>query len=87
MRHEPPRIDELLASEDLYDARNASTLRTTMVLSYLGTCGVTLPVSGSDGRSLSGLLVSAPAGRDGVVLAFAARLAEIGHPIGGAVMA
>jgi aspartyl-tRNA(Asn)/glutamyl-tRNA(Gln) amidotransferase subunit A len=87
VRHEPPRIDELLASDELYDASNASTLRTTMVLSYLGTCGVTLPLSGSDGRSLSGLLVSAPAGRDDVVLSFAARLAEIGHPIGGAIRA
>ena len=83
VRHGPPRIDELLASDELYDARNASTLRTTMVLSYLGTCGVTLPLRGSDGRSLSGLLVSAPAGRDSVVLSFAARLAAIGHPIAG----
>jgi aspartyl-tRNA(Asn)/glutamyl-tRNA(Gln) amidotransferase subunit A len=83
VRHEPPRIDELLASDELYDACNASTLRTTMVLSYLGACGVTLPLRGSDGRSLSGLLVSAPAGRGSVVLSFAARLAAIGHPIGG----
>jgi aspartyl-tRNA(Asn)/glutamyl-tRNA(Gln) amidotransferase subunit A len=67
VRHEPPRIDALLASDDLYDAYNASTLRTTMVLSYLGTCGVTLP---------SGLLVSAPAGRDSALLAYAWRLAD-----------
>lgn len=62
VRHEPPRLADLLASDTAYDAANASTLRTTMVLSYLGTCGVTLP---------SGVLVSAPEGADGEVLATA----------------
>jgi hypothetical protein len=33
------------------DAANASTLRTTMALSYLGTCGVSLPL-GRRGRDL-----------------------------------
>jgi aspartyl-tRNA(Asn)/glutamyl-tRNA(Gln) amidotransferase subunit A len=73
VRHEPPRVDDLLASDDLYDARNASTLRTTMVLSYLGTCGVTLPLRGC---SPSGLLVSAPAGCDHALLACAAQIAS-----------
>jgi aspartyl-tRNA(Asn)/glutamyl-tRNA(Gln) amidotransferase subunit A len=66
VRHEPPRIDDLLASDEVYDACNASTLRTTMVLSYLGACGVTLPMPGP-----MGMLVSAPDGDDDVVLAAA----------------
>jgi aspartyl-tRNA(Asn)/glutamyl-tRNA(Gln) amidotransferase subunit A len=77
VRHEPPRIDELLAADDIYDACNVSTLRTTMVLSYLGTCGVTLPLRGVDRKSPSGLLVSAPAGRDSALLACASRFAAV----------
>jgi len=68
VRHEPPSIADLLASDSAYDAVNASTLRTTMVLSYLGTCGVTLP---------NGLLISAPHGRDDVLLAVTAQLAPL----------
>ena len=73
VRHEPPRIEDLLASAELYDAYNASTLRTTMVLSYLGTCGVTLPLRGA------GLLMSAPEGSDSALLAYAAQLEVILH--------
>jgi aspartyl-tRNA(Asn)/glutamyl-tRNA(Gln) amidotransferase subunit A len=73
VRHEPPRINDLLVSDDLYDARNASSLRTTMVLSYLGACGVTLPLRGA------GLLLSAPSGYDSALLALAYRLESILH--------
>ncbi|WP_084356442.1 amidase family protein [Mycolicibacterium wolinskyi] len=72
VRHEPPHIADLLAGAAAYDAANASTLRTTMVLSYLGACGVTLPVPGVDDELPSGLLLSAPDGDDGVLLATAA---------------
>jgi aspartyl-tRNA(Asn)/glutamyl-tRNA(Gln) amidotransferase subunit A len=72
VRHEPPRIDDLLGSDEVYDACNASTLRTTMVLSYLGACGVTLPIPGP-----MGLLVSAPDGDDDVVLAAAAEMERL----------
>lgn len=65
VRHEAPRIADLLASDAAYDAANASTLRTTMVLSFLGACGVSLPVSGG------GVLASAPEGDDATVLATA----------------
>jgi aspartyl-tRNA(Asn)/glutamyl-tRNA(Gln) amidotransferase subunit A len=71
VRHEPPRIDELLASDELYDARNASTLRTTMALSYLGMCGISLPLRGPDGRSTVGLMASLPHGEDDRLLAIA----------------
>jgi aspartyl-tRNA(Asn)/glutamyl-tRNA(Gln) amidotransferase subunit A len=65
VRHGAPRIAELLASNTAYDAANASTLRTTMVLSYLGACGVSLPAPGA------GMLVSAPEGEDTTALATA----------------
>ncbi|MET0897513.1 MAG: PucR family transcriptional regulator ligand-binding domain-containing protein [Mycobacterium sp.] len=74
VRHEPPRIADLLVSDAAYDAANASTLRTTLVLSYLGACGVTLPVPGADSGMPSGLLLSAPAGEDGMLLATAAEV-------------
>jgi aspartyl-tRNA(Asn)/glutamyl-tRNA(Gln) amidotransferase subunit A len=76
VRHEPPRIDALLASDELYDARNASTLRTTMVLSYLGMCGISLPLRGRDGRSTVGLMASLPHGEDDRLLAVAGQIAE-----------
>ncbi|CAN3130800.1 Amidase domain-containing protein [Mycobacterium sp. smrl_JER01] len=65
VRHEPPMVQALLADDAAYDAANASTLRTTMVLSYLGTCGVSLPLPSA------GLLISAPEGCDAAVLATA----------------
>ena len=76
VRHEPPRLDEVLASDDLYDARNVSTLRTTMVLSYLGMCSISLPLRGPDGRSTVGLMASLPHGEDDRLLAVAQRLAK-----------
>lgn len=67
VRHRPPLIDEARSSAAAFDALNARTLRTTMVLSYLGMPGVTVP-SGT-GRSLGiGLLVSGPWGDDDRVL-------------------
>jgi aspartyl-tRNA(Asn)/glutamyl-tRNA(Gln) amidotransferase subunit A len=72
VRHGPPRLEELLASDDLYDARNASTLRTTMALSYLGMCGISVPLRDPNGRATVGLLASLPEGHDRRLLAFAA---------------
>jgi len=81
VRHEPPRLDEVLASDDLYDACNNSTLRTTMVLSYLGVCSISLPLRGPDGRSTVGLMVSLPHGEDDRLLAVADEVANcIGGP-------
>jgi aspartyl-tRNA(Asn)/glutamyl-tRNA(Gln) amidotransferase subunit A len=73
VRHGPPRLEELLASDDLYDARNASTLRTTMALSYLGMCGISVPLRDPNGRATVGLLASLPEGHDRRLLEFAAR--------------
>jgi aspartyl-tRNA(Asn)/glutamyl-tRNA(Gln) amidotransferase subunit A len=76
VRHEPPRLDALLAADDLYDARNASTLRTTMVLSYLGMCSISLPLREPDGHSMVGLLASLPAGHDSRLLRIANLIAD-----------
>lgn len=67
VRHEPPRIADLAGDDAAYDAANASTLRTTMVLSHLGACGVSIPC----GDTGVGALLSAPYGEDGMVLATA----------------
>lgn len=65
VRHEAPYLADVLADERCFDEANASTLRTTMALSYLGACGVSLPVADS------GLLLSAPEGQDAALLATA----------------
>ncbi|WP_354523507.1 hypothetical protein [Mycolicibacterium sp. 624] len=46
------------------------------MLSYLGACGVTLPLRGPSGPLSQGLLVSAPAGWDSALLAWASRFTE-----------
>ena len=76
VRHEPCRIDEVLASDELYDARNASTLRTTMVLSCLGMCSISLPLRGPDGRSTVGLMASLPHDEDDRLLAVANQITK-----------
>lgn len=77
VRHEPPRIDDLLASPARYDACNASTLRTTMVLSYLGMCGVSLPLRGRNGRPTVGLLASLPEHEDDRLLGAAGVISRV----------
>lgn len=72
--HAPPRLSEIAHDTTAYDRANASCLRTTMLLSYLGTCGVTLPLTEPDGRSTTGLLLSLPEGQDDRLLAHAARV-------------
>jgi aspartyl-tRNA(Asn)/glutamyl-tRNA(Gln) amidotransferase subunit A len=82
VRHGPPRLEELLASDDLYDARNASTLRTTMALSYLGMCGISVPLREPNGKATVGLLASLPEGHDRRLLAFAAtRISSARKPL------
>jgi aspartyl-tRNA(Asn)/glutamyl-tRNA(Gln) amidotransferase subunit A len=76
VRHEPPRLDEVLASAGSYDGYNASTLRTTMVSSYLGMCSISLPLRGADGRSTVGLMASLPHGEDDRLLAVADTISE-----------
>ncbi|MFB8006064.1 amidase family protein [Nocardia sp. NPDC056000] len=73
VRHAPPRLSEL-SDPAHYDNLNASTLRTTMALSYLGACGITLPIRTSASRPPSGLLLSRPSGHDAELLAHAAAI-------------
>ena len=74
VRHGPPTLREVTASADAFDRLNAATLATTMVLSYLGMPGVSLPIG--RGRATGyGLLVSGPRGSDGQVL-YAASVIE-----------
>lgn len=74
VRHEPPRVDDVLADDERYDISNASTLRTTMVLSYLGMCSISLPLAGPEGRSTVGLMASLPHGADDRLLYMAERI-------------
>ncbi len=71
VRHAPPRLADIRSDPVRYDSANASTLRTTMVLSYLGTCGISLPATGSGSLRGTGLLLSRPPGHDSVLLAHA----------------
>ncbi|UAK31991.1 hypothetical protein K8O92_30375 [Nocardia asteroides] len=68
VRQPPPRIADLQADPARYDAANATVLRTTMVLSYLGSCGITLPVPASRQGPRTGILLSRPAGDDVALL-------------------
>ena len=77
VRHGPPTLREVTSSADAFDRINASTLRTTMLLSYLGLPGVSLPCGA--GRSAGyGLLVSGPRGGDAGVLRAASVLDDHG---------
>lgn len=74
----PPRIADLQTDPDRYDSANSAVLRTTMVLSYLGSCGISVPTpSGAPGR---GVLLSLPAGGDDALLAAAAWSEEVLRP-------
>ncbi|WP_408639345.1 amidase family protein [Nocardia yamanashiensis] len=76
VRHSPPRLSHL-SDPAAYDSANASTLRTTMALSYLGTCGITLPIRTSNSGPASGLLLSLPLGCDTDILAQANWVGDI----------
>ncbi|MEV0298742.1 amidase family protein [Nocardia sp. NPDC050710] len=71
VRHAPPRLADLRSDPAHYDSVNATTLRTTMVLSYLGSCGITLPAKVSGSLPGTGLLLSRPSGHDSALLAHA----------------
>ncbi|MEC3954658.1 amidase family protein [Nocardia sp. CDC153] len=72
VRRPPPHLADL-RDPAAYDGANAAVLRTTMLLSYLGSCGISLPV----GTSAGGLLLSLPSGCDVELLAHADWLCAI----------
>jgi aspartyl-tRNA(Asn)/glutamyl-tRNA(Gln) amidotransferase subunit A len=67
VRHRPPLLSEVTASPVAFDEVNARTLRTTMLLSYLGMPGISVP-RGAGRRAGFGLLVSSTWGQDDRVL-------------------
>ncbi len=67
VRHAPPTVREVAQSPAAFDRLNESTLRTTMLLSYLGMPGVSLPLGTGRVAGL-GLLISGPLRSDGQVL-------------------
>lgn len=71
VRHAPPRLADLRSDPVHYDSANATTLRTTMLLSYLGTCGITLSTTASGYPPGTALLLSRPPGHDSALLAHA----------------
>ncbi|WP_330230624.1 amidase family protein [Nocardia sp. NBC_00508] len=81
VRHPPPAIADLDSDDIHYDRVNASTLRTTMLLSYLGTCGITLPTPASGPGPRSGALLSRPYGQDHDLLADAAWTHRMCHHV------
>ncbi|MEV5838009.1 cytosine permease [Nocardia sp. NPDC052112] len=64
MRRIPPSTADLQADPDWYDSANIAVLRTTMVLSYLGSCGITLPTPAVRPGPRTGILMSRPSGDD-----------------------
>lgn len=75
VRHNPPPIHHLLGNTTAYDHYNASTLRTTMLLSYLGTCGISYPLR-AFGNASAGMLISLPANQDDQLLAITRKLLD-----------
>jgi aspartyl-tRNA(Asn)/glutamyl-tRNA(Gln) amidotransferase subunit A len=69
VRHRPPRMSEVMASGTAFDRVNARTLRTTLLLSYLGMPGVSLPLGVGRVQGLGMLVSSAWAGDDRVLRA------------------
>ncbi|WP_280342085.1 amidase family protein [Nocardia neocaledoniensis] len=80
VRHPPPRLPDLHADPTHYDTANAILLRTTMLLSYLSTCGLSLPTP----RPHTAVLLSLPTAEDPTLLATAEwteRALDTAHPV------
>lgn len=70
----PCAMDDITTDSDRYDKANADALRTTMLLSYLGTCGISLPLPCAHPGCAA--LLSRPQGKDVQLLADAARIVD-----------
>ncbi|MFQ6392682.1 amidase family protein [Nocardia sp. KC 131] len=68
VRHPPPMLAPLEHDAGRYDRANTSTLRTTMLLSYLGTCGITIPAPITAPGTRAGILLSRPGNDDNLLL-------------------
>ncbi|MFX0574489.1 amidase family protein [Nocardia nepalensis] len=64
VRRIPPSTAALQSDSDWYDSANTAVLRTTMMLSYLGSCGITLPTPAARPGPRTGILLSRPSDDD-----------------------
>ncbi|WP_406230747.1 amidase family protein [Nocardia sp. NBC_01009] len=80
VRRMPPRAADLQSDADWYDSANAAVLRTTMVLSYLGSCGITLPAPAVRPGPRTGILLSRPSDDDMALLDCAAWVQRVTNP-------
>ncbi len=64
-------IAPLEADDDAFFRANALTLRNTMLGSFLGWCGISIPNGSGEGDMPTGLLLSATGGRDRALLSAA----------------
>jgi aspartyl-tRNA(Asn)/glutamyl-tRNA(Gln) amidotransferase subunit A len=62
--HVAPPLAPLLADDDLFAQTNLRTLRSTMLMSFLGAPGIALPTGADDQDLPTSVLLSAPAGQD-----------------------
>ncbi|MFC9996578.1 amidase family protein [Nocardia sp. NPDC127526] len=77
VRRFPPPIADLQSDPDRYDSANIEILRTTMALSYLGACGVSVPAAVVRPGPRAGILLSRPSGDDAALLDSAAWLQRV----------
>ncbi len=68
----PPKVDDLLADNAMFAARNLLTLRNPRFFSMLGSCALSLPLP----ETACGLQVVSGAGREDALLALGATLEE-----------
>ena len=66
----PPKVADLLASEETFAEANLKALRNTRVGNLMNLCAVTLPT----GRAQCGIMAMAPAGSDARLLRLAAAM-------------
>lgn len=75
VRIPPPPVSAVLDDSERHDEANLQALRSTMVLSYLGACGLSCPAPAFAGES--GLLLSGAHGDDDQLLCAAATVENV----------
>jgi aspartyl-tRNA(Asn)/glutamyl-tRNA(Gln) amidotransferase subunit A len=81
VRHPPPELAPLEASDSLFARVNRRTLRSTMLASYLDLPGLALPAGRDDELQPISILVSALPGHDETLLSAAMTIEQILAPL------
>ena len=81
MRHPPPELAPLEASDSRFARANQRTLRSTMLASYLDLPGIALPAGRDDEQQPVSVLISALPGHDESLLAAAMTIEQILAPL------